>query len=95
MCACCAGCEAYRKQEVFCRGKVLHFSHMVYQSRSFYATLPGLEMALFKYLKRINSKGDKKIQLPAENGLLSQVILPLIIKEANKAVSDAIKEKRK
>ena len=51
--------------------------------------------ALFKYLKRVDSKGDKDIRLPVENGPLSQVISPLIIKEANKAVSDAIKEKGK
>ena len=52
-------------------------------------------MALFKYLKHVDSKGEKDIQLPAENSPLSQMILPLIIKEANKAVSNATKEQAK
>ena len=50
-------------------------------------------MAQFKYgFKHVDSKGEKDIPLPAENGPLSQVILSVIIKEANKAVSDSIQQ---
>ena len=52
-------------------------------------------MALLKYFKRVDSKGSKTIPLPAENGPLSQVIPPVIIKEANKSVSDVIKQQGK
>ena len=48
-------------------------------------------MTLFKYFKRVDSKGKESIPLPAENGSLSQVIPPVVIKEANDSVSDAVK----
>ena len=48
-------------------------------------------MVLFKYFKWADSKGKGSTRLPAENGPLSQVILPLVIKEANDSLSDAVK----
>jgi len=47
-------------------------------------------MALFKYFKR-EAKEEKGIHLPAENGPLSQVLPPTIIKEANQAGAKTIK----
>ena len=47
-------------------------------------------MALFKYFKH-EMKGEKNIHLPAENGPLSQVLPPIVIKEANQAVAKTIK----
>jgi len=45
---------------------------------------------LFKYFKH-ETKGESGIRLPAENGPISQVLPPLIIKKANKTVSNVIK----
>ena len=49
-----------------------------------------VKMALFKYFK-LKAKEEKDIHLPAENGPLSQVLPPIIIKEANQAVAKTIK----
>ena len=43
-------------------------------------------MALFKYFKRVEKPGKESILLPAESGPLSQVIPPIVIKEANDSV---------
>ena len=44
-------------------------------------------MALFKYFKH-EAKVEKGIHLPVENGPLSEVLAPIMIKEANQAVAD-------
>ena len=46
-----------------------------------------IKMALFKYFKR-EAKEEKGIHLPAEYGLLSQMLPPIVIKEANQAVAN-------
>ena len=44
-----------------------------------------------KYYKHIDPKRMEGIQLPTENGLLSQVISLIVIKEANHSVSEVVK----